>query len=108
MSGRERSSTKQNLSCDVGVPGSERYSEPVFLWFKKDDLGPKSYETLFGGPSGFEMDSRQNNQSTLSLYMASTRSGKRNLVTELTFNTWYMVTMVRDGIKERYYINGIF
>jgi hypothetical protein len=80
----------------------------VNLWFKKDSIGTKNYETLFGGPSGFEMDTRSGSATTLSLYMASTRSGKRNLVTELTFGTWYMITMVRDGIKERYYVNGIY
>lgn len=80
----------------------------VNLWFKKDSIGTKNYETLFGGPSGFEMDTRSSSATTLMLNMVSTRGGKRNLVTELTFGIWYMVTMVRDGTKERYYINGIF
>lgn len=76
----------------------------INLWFKKDALGSKNYETLFGGPSGFEMDTRSGSSTALSLYMASTRGG--NVATGLQLNTWYMVTMVRDGINERYYING--
>ncbi len=74
------------------------------LWFKKSELGSKNYETLFGGPSGFEMDSRQSNETTLSLYMASTRGGK--VFSPLNFNEWYMITLVNNGINELYYING--
>lgn len=76
----------------------------VNLWFKKSELGSKNYETLFGGPSGFEMDTRAGSSSTLSLYMASTRGG--NVFSPFNFNQWYMVTMVNDGTNELYYING--
>ena len=40
--------------------------------------------------------------------MASTRSGARNSITPLSLGQWYMISMVRDGTKERYYVNGIF
>ena len=89
------------------VPYNAICPENIFtinLWFKKDALGSKKYETLFGGPSGFEMDTRAGASTALSLYMASTRGG--NAATGLQLNTWYMVTMVRDGINERYYINS--
>lgn len=89
------------------VPYNTICPENIFtinLWFKKDALGSKNYETLFGGPSGFEMDTRSGSSTALSLYMASTRGG--NAATGLQLNTWYMVTMVRDGTNERYYING--
>lgn len=76
----------------------------INLWFKKDDLGSKSYETLFGGPSGFEMDTRAGSASTLSLYMASTRGG--NVFSPFNFGEWYMVTMVNNGTNELYYVNG--
>lgn len=76
----------------------------VNLWFYKSELGSKNYETLFGGPSGFEMDTRSGSSTTLSLYMASTRGG--NVFSPFELNTWYMVTMVRDGTNELYYING--
>ena len=93
------------------VPYNEVCPENIFtinLWFKKDALGSKNYETLFGGPGGFEMDTRDGSATSLSLYMISTRSRKRNLVTELSLNNWYMITMTRDGTKEKYYVNGIF
>lgn len=74
------------------------------IWFRKDELGSKSYETLFGGPSGFEMDTRSGAATTLSLYMASVRGG--NVYTGFEFGKWYMVTLVNDGVNELYYING--
>ena len=76
----------------------------INLWFKKTELGSKNYETLFGGPDGFEMDTRANSSTTLSLYMTSTRG--RNVFSPFNFNEWYMVTMVNDGTNELYYING--
>ena len=76
----------------------------INLWFKKTELGSKSYETLFGGPGGFEMDTRAGASTTLSLYMASTRGG--NVFSPFNFNEWYMVTLVNDGTNELYYING--
>lgn len=76
----------------------------INLWFKKTELGSKGYETLFGGPSGFEMDTRNGNSTTLSLYMTGTRGG--NAFSSFSFGEWYMVTMVNDGTNELYYING--
>lgn len=76
----------------------------INLWFKKETLGTKNYETLFGGPSGFEMDTRAGAASTLSLYMASTRGG--TIFSPFEFNKWYMVTLVNNGINQLYYING--
>ena len=74
------------------------------IWFKKDAIGSKGYETLFGGPSGFEMDTRAGTATTLSLYMASIRGG--TLYTGFEFGKWYMVTLVNNGINELYYVNG--
>lgn len=93
-------------SC-IQVPYNQACPENIFtinLWFCKNALGSKNYETLFGGPSGFEMDTRAGSATTLSLYMASTRGG--NVFSPFNFNEWYMVTMVRDGTNELYYING--
>lgn len=75
------------------------------LWFRKDSVGTKSYESLIGGASGFEMDTRAGSSSTLSLYMASTRGG--NVFSPFQFGQWYMVTMVNDGTNEMYYVNGV-
>lgn len=124
-SGFGNDGTKTNITTDLDTP---RYSTSYFfdgdtsvitvpydatawqtnftlnLWFKKHELGSKNYETLFGGPSGFEMDTRANNATTLSLYMTSTRGG--NVYSPFNFDEWYMVTLVNDGTNELYYING--
>lgn len=91
----------------IRVPYKECNPDGIFtlnLWFYKDALGSKNYETLFGGPSGFEMDTRSGASTTLSLYMTSTRGG--NAFSPFSLSTWYMVTMVRNGTNEMYYING--
>jgi len=103
-------------SCSSEFDGSVSYIQIPFnsaistgenftinLWFKKSELGSKNYETLIGGPSGFEMDTRQGTETTLSLYMSS-HGGK--VFTPFEFNTWYMVTMVNDGTNEMYYVNA--
>jgi len=74
------------------------------IWWKKTELGSKSYETLIGGPSGFEMDTRAGSATTLSLYMASIRGGN---VRGFNMNEWYMITLVNDGTNELYYVNGV-
>lgn len=74
------------------------------LWFKKDELGSKNYETLIGGPSGFEIDTRAGSATTLSLYMASVRGG--NVFSPFNLGQWYMVSLVNDGTNELYYIDG--
>lgn len=95
-----------NTSC-IKFPFNTIVPHNIFtfnLWFKKDALGAKSYETLVGGLSGFEMDTRSGAATTLSLYMASKRGG--NVFSPFSFGQWYMVTMVRDGTNELYYVNG--
>ena len=76
----------------------------INIWFYKPGLGTDGYETLFGGPSGFEMDTRAGSSQSLSLYMASTRGG--NIVSSLPFNKWTMITYIRDGTNEAAYVNG--
>lgn len=76
----------------------------INLWFKKTELGTDGYETLFGGPNGFEMDTRAGNSTTLSLYMASTRGG--NVYSPFNLNEWYMVSLASDRTNEYYYVNG--
>ena len=50
------------------------------------------------------MDTRAGTSTTLTLYMASTRGG--NVFSSFSLGQWYMVTMVRDGTNELYYVNG--
>lgn len=83
------------------IPSGENFT--VSQWFKKDQLGSKSYETLFGG-GNFESDTRAGAASTLSWYMATVRGGK--VYNSFDFGKWYMLTIVNDGTNELYYVNG--
>lgn len=77
----------------------------INLWFKKPELGSKGYETVFGGISGFEMDTRNSTSATLSYYVTGNNRGL-TVQSPLSLNTWYMLTMVSDGTNELYYLNG--
>lgn len=77
----------------------------VNLWFKKSELGSKNYETVFGGISGFEIDTRNGGATTLSYYVTGNGRGL-TVQSSLNFNEWYMATMVFDGTNELYYLNG--
>ena len=95
-----------NTAC-IKIPYNDINPDRIFtvnLWFYKNALGPKKYETLFGGPAGFEMDTRAGAATSLSLYMASTRGS--TVYSPLNLNEWIMITMVRDGTNEFYYVNG--
>lgn len=78
------------------------------IWFKKTKLGSKNYETLIGGPPGFEMDTRAGAATDMTLYMASTRGGNitGNGFTNFSFNEWHMVTLVSRDSGESYYVDG--
>ena len=77
----------------------------INLWFKKHEIGSKNYETVFGGISGFEMDTRNNSSMTLSYYVTGNNRGL-TVQSPLSLDTWYMLTMVCDGTNELYYLNG--
>lgn len=77
----------------------------INLWFKKHEIGSKNYETVFGGISGFEMDTRNGGNTTLSYYVTGNNRGF-TIQSPLNFDTWYMLTMVCDGTNELYYLNG--
>jgi hypothetical protein len=77
----------------------------INVWFKKDEIGSKGYETLLGGGSGFEIDTRAGNSQALSLYLPSPRGVAA--YSPFNFSQWYMVTMVNNGTNEEYYVDGI-
>ena len=78
----------------------------INIWWMKTQIGTKNYQTLFGGPSGFEMDTRAAGSSDLVLYMTGNGRGGNVLGQVFNFNTWYMFTMVRNSSNEIYYVNG--
>lgn len=72
-------------------------------WIYHDNTwSSKGYETIFGGPSGFELDAKPASTNSPSLYTYSW--GQAQAAYEL--NKWNMITMTRNASETKFYING--
>ena len=72
-------------------------------WIYHDDTwSSKDYETIFGGPSGFELEAKYGSTNSPALYAYSW--GSEKAVYEL--NRWNMITMTRNASETKFYING--
>ena len=75
------------------------------IWFKRLQSEPSSkpWETLFGGPSGFEIETcSANNIHDNKIRAYSWGSG----MFEFEFDKWNMLTMVSNGTNALFYLNG--
>ena len=72
-------------------------------WIYHDDTwSSKGYETIFGGPSGFELEAK--NTSTNAPVLHAWSWGQGQATYEL--NKWNMITMTRNTSETKFYING--
>ena len=72
-------------------------------WIYHDNTwSPEGYETIFGGPGGFELDAKHSTTNSPVLYACDW--GKGRATYEL--NKWNMITMTRSTSETRFYING--
>ena len=72
-------------------------------WIYHDNTwSSKGYETIFGGPSGFELEAK--NTSTNAPVLHAWSWGKGTATYEL--NKWNMITMTRNASETKFYING--
>lgn len=72
-------------------------------WIYHDSTwSSKGYETILGGPSGFELEAKNSSTNSPVLYAYSW--GKGSAVYEL--NKWNMITMTRNASEAKFYING--
>lgn len=71
-------------------------------WFYKDEWGSKEYETIFGGPPGFELDSKvsSTNSPVLKLY----NWGGGSCTYELS--KWNHIVFTRNSTETKLYLNG--
>lgn len=72
-------------------------------WIYKDGTwSTKSWETILGGPSGFELETKYSgiNSPVIVNYSWGKTSMPYNL------NEWTMITMTRNSSETKYYING--
>ena len=72
-------------------------------WIYHDNTwSSEGYETIFGGPSGFELDAKHSTTNSPRLYACDW--GKGSATYEL--NKWNMITMTRNTSETKFYING--
>ena len=72
-------------------------------WIYHDNTwSSKPYETIFGGPAGFELDAKRGTTNSPALYACTW--GKAYATYEL--NRWNMITMTRNASETKFYING--
>lgn len=72
-------------------------------WIYHDDTwSSKGFETILGGPSGFELEAKNSSTNSPVLYAYSW--GKGSAAYEL--NKWNMITMTRNASESKFYING--
>lgn len=72
-------------------------------WIYHDNTwSSKTWETIFGGPSGFELEAKSGSTNSPVLYAYSW--GKGTATYEL--NKWNMITMTRNASETKFYING--
>ena len=72
-------------------------------WIYHDNTwSSEGYETIFGGPSGFELDAKHSGTKSPVLYACDW--GKGRATYEL--NKWNMITMTRNTSETKFYVNG--
>lgn len=71
-------------------------------WFYRSEWSSKSWETIFGGPSGFELETK--NGSTNSPLMYAYSWGRGTFTYEL--NQWNHLVMTRTTSETKFYLNG--
>lgn len=73
------------------------------VWiYHTSDWSSKGYETIFGGPGGFEVEAKSG--GTNSPLIVAYNWGGGNFSYEL--NKWNMITMVRTTSDTKFYLNG--
>ena len=72
-------------------------------WIYHDNTwSSKGYETIFGGPSGFELEAKPSSTNSPSLFAYSWGQGQATY----ELNKWNMITMTRNASESKFYING--
>ena len=72
-------------------------------WIYHDNTwSSKSWETIFGGPSGFELEAKNYSTNSPVLYAYSWGQGQATY----ELNKWNMITMTRNASETKFYING--
>ena len=70
-------------------------------WIKKSEFSSKGYDTIFGGPSGFELESKNDAANEQKFCAHNWGGGKW----DYEFNKWYHLVMVRTSSDTKFYFS---
>ena len=70
-------------------------------WIKKSEFSSKGYDTIFGGPSGFELESKNDAANERKFCAHNWGGGKW----DYEFNKWYHLVMVRTSSDTKFYFS---
>ena len=76
------------------------------VWFFRSDYGSDRWETIFGGPSGFEIETKPSSSSTSNIIAYSWGGNSAAKYIPYENNVWNMLTMTRTSSKSCFYLNG--
>lgn len=82
--------------------GSTPIDYTISVWIYKTSIGTKGYQTILGGPSGFELEAR--NGGGTDPQFVGWNWGKP--VASYAFNEWTLFTFVRTASDCKIYVNG--
>lgn len=71
-------------------------------WIKKSEFSSKGYDTIFGGPSGFELESKNDTANERKFCAHNWGGGKW----DYEFNKWYHLVMVRTSSNTKFYFSS--
>lgn len=74
----------------------------ISVWVNKSVIGTKNYQTIYGGPSGFELEARSSS-STSPLFRILNWGGG---TTSYEFNKWNHFCFVHTDSDSKLYVNG--
>jgi hypothetical protein len=86
----------------LGITTASKTDYTISVWTYKTAIGSKGYQTIFGGPSGFELEAR-NAAETNPVYVAW-NWGKNT--GSYAFNEWTLFTFVHTTSDNKIYVNG--
>ena len=78
------------------------------VWFLKSSFGSKGWETIFGGPGGFELETKRSSaqKPVLIAYSWGASTSAATYDIPYSLNEWVMVSMVRNASNCKFFING--
>ena len=84
------------------ILGTSQRDYTISVWIYKTSIGSKNYQTILGGPSGFELEAR--NAAETSPVFVGWNWGKPTAPYE--FNKWTLFTFVHTTTDCKIYVNG--